>query len=180
MKLFLTLTTLLLVVGCAPNIQDRDFEKEEREYIRKYGEKAEKDPLYQEPTEKVVFGGENDGIRVSLARMGDVRIKEGELQEWIATAYNENDEPKCFFIKWKLLDFELITDYYSFAYIDPHETIMDYAKMSQKVWELDGIKLILPASGYIEDIIVKDINEKGKTKREKCEFSVPEKDIEEK
>lgn len=160
------LPVLNLIVGCTPTIVDRDFEKEEREYIKKYGEPAAKDPLYAAPTDKVVFAGEEDGIRITLARGADDKLStEGGLQNWYAVAYNSNKEPKCFAVSWKLMDFELITDNITFVYLKPNETKYDYARFKQKVWDLDGISLVLPPSGYIDGILVKDPTEKGD-----CEF----------
>lgn len=166
LKKSIVILSLITFIGCTPNIVDRDFEKEERDYIKQHGVKAEQDPLYAEPSQANMLAGEEDGIRVNMSRGADDVDDDGQtLQTWYAVAYNKNDESKCFAIQWKLMDFEMITDHTTFVYIKPHQSIMDYAKFKQKVWDLDGIKLVLPASGYIDTIFVRDPTEKND-----CEF----------
>lgn len=173
-KLVVSCFVGLFVVGCTPTIVDRDFEKEERAYIKKYGEPARKDPMYASPSKETVFAGDEDNVRITLAKGNDTILKNGDhLQNWYAVVFNNNMKAKCVAVNWKLMDFELITDDVTFVYLKPHQTKMDYAKFKQKVWDLDGISLVLPPSGYVDKIVVKD-----PTKKNNCEFI--DEDIDEK
>ena len=63
------------------------------------------------------------------------------------------------------MDFQMITEYAEYIYLKPYEEKIDYAIMKQKVWDLDGVKLVLPASGYVAAMDIKEPNEKNN-----CEF----------
>jgi hypothetical protein len=166
------LLILPLLIGCTPNIVDRDFEKEEREYIKLHGELAKKDPLYGAPTPHKVESAREDGVVITLFKGKDVKEGGLQLQQWYAMVRNENDEPKCVNIAWKLMDFQMVTEYAEYIYLKPYEEKTDYAIMKQKVWELDGVRLVLPASGYVAAMDIKEPSEKNT-----CEF---ETEIEEK
>ena len=86
--------------------------------------------------------------------------------------YSSNEEDKCVAITWALLDFELITDNISYVKIPAKTTKYDYARFKQKVWDIDGITIALPPSGYVAKIDVKDLDDK-----KSCEFFMNESDI---
>jgi len=155
------LLVLPLLVACTPNIVDRDFEKEEREYIKVHGELAKKDPLYGAPTSHKVESAREDGVVITLFKGKDVKEGGLDLQQWHAMVRNENDEPKCVNIAWRLMDFQMITEYAEYIYLKPYEEKVDYALMKQKVWELDGVRLVLPASGYVAAMDVREPSEKN-------------------
>lgn len=167
MKKIIVASVLMSMIGCTPIIKDRDFEKEERDYIKAYGIEAAKDPLYGAPTGTVIQAGEQDGVRVTMSRgVDDVSSSTGtKLQNWYAVVVNGNDEPKCVAILWKLMDFTMITDHTTFIYLKPYESLMDYAKFKQRMWDLDGVSLVLPGSGYIDTIFVEE-----PTERNDCDF----------
>ena len=169
MKKLMIAVSLVLTTGCtAFTVVDRDFEKEEADYIRKYGVPAASDPLYAAPTGTVIEAANEDGVKVSLARgIDDIHPQTGDrLQSWYGTIYNSNDEPKCVAIQWQLMDFDLIADHSTYIYLKPKETLMDYAKFKQKFWDLDGVTLVLPPSGKIGAILVADPTEKND-----CEYA---------
>jgi len=170
-KILMT-SLVMMLVGCA-TIKDRDFEKEEKEYIQKYGERALADPLYQKDTPRMVSAANKDHVTVTLTRLPDGKHPKGpRLQNWVAVVSNHNEVDKCVSISWALMDFELITDNISYVKIPAHGYIADYAKFKQKVWEMNGITLALPPSGYITEIDVKDLD-----KDDKCDFIMDEEDI---
>jgi hypothetical protein len=150
----------LLIVGCTPNIKDRDFDKEEKEYIKTHGVNA-KDPLWQAPTKNLVEGGRSDDVIINIFRINDIREGELALQQWKVFLTNKNDEPKCVQVVWQLQDFQLYTDFPDFLLIKPKEIVHDYARMTQQIYEIDGLKLILPPSGKVANMDVRDPNEKG-------------------
>lgn len=159
---------LAMLAGCTPVIIDRDFEKEEAEFIKKYGELA-KDPLYAPSTESVIKLAEEDGIEITLYKE-QPDIYEGMLLDnWVAVLKNKTSENLCVLTLWKLMDFQMETDYADFSYIPANATIYGYAKFKQQIWSLDGTTFALPPSGYIDTLIVKEPNY-DKPSSERCLF----------
>ena len=151
---------MLSLAACTPNVKDRDFDKEEIAYIKENGIKST-DPLWQKPTNKVVQAGKMDGVTVVMYRDTDIREGELNLQQWKALIINKNDEPKCVQTVWQLMDFQMYTDYPDFLKVPANSTFQNYARMTQKIWVLDGVRLALPPSGYIADMLVREPNDKG-------------------
>ena len=151
----------LFATGCATTkIVDRDFEKEEKEFIKKNGVAA-KDPQFSPATPDLIKAGEEDDVRVTLYKGTSTKTKDNiELQNWYAIVKTYGSDPKCVGIHWKLMDFEMITDYPDFTLLKPKQEIKNYATFKQQVWSLDGTRFALPPSGYIEKMIVVDPDEK--------------------
>lgn len=158
----------LLITGCTPIIVDRDFEQEEKQYIEKYGLKAKMDPFYAEPTDNNVVAGNSDNIIITINKDSDIRYHEMDIQKWQASIFNHNDNSVCVYVDWRLMDFELYTDYPGFVFVKSHDQVINFAKMHQKIWDLNGTEFVLPSSGYINNIIVKEpaSNNKG----DECTF----------
>ncbi|MEM2159433.1 MAG: hypothetical protein QXN55_00575 [Candidatus Nitrosotenuis sp.] len=174
-KLLLILPFLLILVSCAHTVVDRDFEKEEAEYIKKYGVAA-KDPFYAPPTPDHIMAGEKDDVRITIHKgtptmhdSNDSEHSKIELQNWFAVLTNDSEKPVCVMTEWKLMDFELISDYPGFVYMSPNSQIVTYAHLKQQVWNIDGTKFALPPSGYVEDMIIRDPVKKAKVGDE-CVF----------
>ena len=159
---------LLLLNGCTPTIIDRDFEKEEAAYIKEYGI-ATKDPLYAPQTSNYIFAGNKDNVFVSMYKDIPDNYKGIKLQKWKATIVNHNDYPICAVIHWKLMDFELVSEYPDFIYLAPQQQVYKFAEMKQQIWNIDGTEFSLPPSGYIEDIILKHPTKNSKLGSE-CSF----------
>ena len=145
----------LLATGCAETIKDRDFEAEERAYIKQYGENAKKDPQYQAPTKPDMMIGKEDKIYVMAIRKPNVRREHLDLQKWDIVVNNHNTGAKCVKFAWKLMDFELISNYPEWTYVKPDQ-IVKYGEMNQTVWDMSGTKFALPPSGYIDKMVVLD------------------------
>ena len=156
---------LLLLAGCAPTVVNRDFEKEKTDYIKKYGLKAT-DPLWQAPSNKVGIAGQKDDVMVVAYRDNDIHDGGMELQQWKVFVKNNNDEPKCVQTFWQTQDFEMYTSYPDFLKIAPKTTVQNYARLTQQIWLLDGIKMALPPSAYVARLVVEDPNDKGT-----CDFA---------
>lgn len=181
-KLFLILPVLMTFIGCTPNIKDRDFEKEEAEFIKTHGVAA-KDPFYAPPTPDHIMAGEKDDVRITIHKgsptlhdANDVDHNKIELQNWYAVLTNDGKKPVCVMTEWKLMDFEMISDYPGFVYMSPHSQIITYAHLRQQIWNIDGTKFALPPSGYVEDMDIREPNKKAKSGDE-CVFE--DDDIEE-
>lgn len=157
MKTVILLSMLLGVVGCASTIVDRNFEAEEREYIKQHAEAA-KDPLYAAPTADTIVAGNTDQVSVTLYKATPDKHEHLELQKWKATITNHNDYPVCVLVHWKLMDFEMISDYPDFTYVNSNSALTNYATMKQQIWNLDGTKFALPPSGYIDTMVVREPN----------------------
>jgi len=173
----LILPALLLLNACTPNIIDRDFEEEEAEYIRKYKSFAEKDPLWQNPTPDNMFLTKVDDVSVTIHKMRPDDDEGIMLQNWSVIVVNHNDTAKCVNIAWKLQGFKMVSDYPGFRLIQPKESILDYVKLKQTIWSMDGIKFALPPSGYIEQMEVNDPNESPDVENEICDFYELDDDI---
>lgn len=168
-KILCLLIVTMVMVGCAHKVIDRDFEKEEQDYIKQYG-KAANDPLWQAPTANDLLAGEEDGVRITIHKGASDQTKDDILlQNWYAVLTNDNDKPKCVNVAWKLMDFELITESPDYLFVKGHETKISYAHLKQKVWEMDGIRLALPASGYIQAMDVVSPKKDAKPGQE-CDF----------
>ena len=150
----------LLLVGCTPVIKDRDFDAEEKNYIKEHGVKAN-DPLWQSPTSNIIQAAKEDGILITLFRDPDIKEGELDLQQWHAVLSNKTDEAKCIQSSWKLQDFQMYTDYPDFIKVQPYEVVYTYARMTQQIWLMDGIKLILPPSGYVASLDIRDPDDRG-------------------
>lgn len=149
---YLIVLSFLFIVGCTPTIQDRDFEKEEVEYIRSHGV----DPMFAPATKDDIFMGRKDGITVSLHKDTSTYINGVESQNWFAVVTNENDDPKCVAIVWRLMDFEIINDNPELVYIKGHEINHNFTQLKQKLWYLNNVLFALPPSGYIHDVFIRD------------------------
>ena len=160
------LIVCLSLIGCAT--VDRDFEKEEQEFIKLHGVRA-KDPFYAPDTPNDVLAGKKDGVRVTVHKGRPTKSEGFELQQWFAVLTNDSEEDKCIAVLWKLMDFELVTNFPEFIYLTPHQQIVNYASLKQQVWNMDGTKFALPPSGYIEQLDVRDPNLKNKPGQE-CIF----------
>jgi hypothetical protein len=169
MKKLVIVSLMLSVVGCATVI-DRDFEAEERAYIKKYGEMAAKDPLYQASTPEHVLAADEDGVRVSIHKgVTEIIYRGMPLQEWYAVLVNDNDYPVCVQTQWKLMDFELVTDYPEAILVQANTSIPNYAKLKQTIWNIDGTEFALPPSGYVQSLGVREPKQGGKA-GEECMF----------
>lgn len=167
MKKVLLSCIILGMTGCA-TVVDRDFEKEEAEFIKAHGKPAD-DPFYAPSTPDDVLAGKEDGVRITLHKIRPT-VREGlSLQNWTAVLTNTNDEPKCVATIWKLMDFEMETPYPESTYIGANEQKIDYAFMRQVVWDIEGTKFALPPSGYIEKLFVVDPKKDAKP-GEECLF----------
>ncbi len=168
MNLLLLLLILLPVVGCTPNIVDRDFEAEESAYIKEHGVAA-KDPLYAPATPDTVFAGKENNVFVSMYKDKPEDYKGMKLQIWQATIVNHSDHPICALVHWKLMDFEMFSDYPDFTYLVSQQQILHFAEMRQQIWNIDGTEFALPPSGYIDQLIVKEPIKDAK-KGTECSF----------
>ena len=113
-RLLTALCVLTLLSGCAATVVDRDFAKEERDFIKQHGEKAAKDPFYAPETPPHVVGANYKHVIVLLNRERDIKRDGMDLQKWSATLHNNNDYPVCVITLWKLMDFNLSSDYPDF------------------------------------------------------------------
>lgn len=170
MKFLLVLYTVVFAVGCSTSILERDFEKEEQEYIKTHGVKAAQDPLYQSPTSDTVVAGTLDNVIVTLYKSNTETRDNLSLQVWSASIFNHNNSAVCVAVIWKLMDFDLITDYPDFVFIEKNSSIFRYATMRQTIWDLSGTKFALPPSGYIKNMIVKTPSKNAKN-GEECIFN---------
>lgn len=143
----------LLLVGCA-TVVDRDFEKEEADFIKQYGEAAKKDPFYAPSTPNDVMAAHSSGIRVVVHKSKSIRADKLELQRWSVILTNETDKAQCVSVFWKLMDFELINDRAESLLVQPKQQLLNYATLIQKIWNIDGTRFALPPSGYIERLEV--------------------------
>lgn len=164
---------IALSVGCTPNIVDRDFEQEELDYIKKYGEIAKNDPLWAAPTEESIFLTRKDGISVTIHKQAP-DDKEGiMLQNWSAIVTNHTEVDKCVMIAWKLMDFQIVEEHSGYTVVFAKEYILDYVKLKQLLWDISGTRFALPPSGYIDYMDVEDRAEDNPN----CEFFELEEDI---
>jgi hypothetical protein len=164
----LLVTSTMLLTGCF-TVVDRDFEAEEREYIKQHAAAA-KDPLYGAPTPDTVVAATEDGVSVLMYKAAPEKRSGMDLQVWRSSIYNKNDYPVCVMVQWKLMDFEMISDYPDFSFIDAKSTMVNYATMRQQIWNLDGTAFALPPSGYVEKLIIREPNMNAKNK-ERCTFN---------
>ena len=163
----LILIATLAMTGCATQqIVDRDFDKEEIEYVKKHGIEAAKDPLWQEPSNPFGVLVDQDGIRVTAYRSADANDGVDKLQVWYVDVQNTTSDAQCVALNWKLQDFQLESNYETFIYIKPNLVLEKVATLTQKVWVLDGLKLVLPPSGYIDGVVIKD-----PTDKDDCDFA---------
>jgi len=95
-----------MLAGCTPVIIDRDFQKEEAQFIKKYGELA-KDPLYAPSTESVIKLAEEDGIEITLYKEQPDLYEGMLLDNWVAVLKNKTSENLCVLTLWKLMDFQM-------------------------------------------------------------------------
>lgn len=161
------LACTLSLIGCA-TVVDRDFEKEEQDFIKQHGQAA-KDPFFAPATPNDVIGANEDNIRVTIHKSKSDKVNGLELQNWKAVLTNDSEEDKCVAVLWKLMDFQLVTHYPEFLYLTPHQQILDYAELKQQIWNMDGTKFALPPSGYIQQMVIKEPNIKNKL-GEECVF----------
>ena len=98
-----------------------------------------------------------DGVKIIIYK-GQSTITQDklELQNWYAILKNDNKEPKCVAVSWRLMDFEMLTDYPEMISLKPGEEILNYAVFKQRIWNLDGTRFALPPSGYVGNMIVVD------------------------
>jgi len=164
---------LFLTVGCTPNIIDRDFEQEEADYIKKYGEFAKEDPLWASPTEESMFLTRKDGITVTIHKTAPDDDEGIMLQNWQAIVTNHNAEPKCVMIAWKLMDFKITDERTGYTAFKAHEAKIPFVRLKQILWDISGTRFALPPSGYIEYMDVEDKAEDNPH----CEFFELEEDI---
>ena len=157
----------LLASGCA-TVQDRDFEAEEKQFIKEHGQAA-LDPLYAPPTASDIFAGKKDGVSITIHKMRS-SVKDGiELQNWNAVLTNSSSENVCVATIWKLMDFELTTQYPELTYLHAGDSLTEYAVLKQLMWNIEGTKFTLPPSGYVQELIVKPANQSGDVSKY-CEF----------
>ena len=128
----LLLISCLLLVGCA-TVVDRDFEKEEADFIKKYGEAAKKDPFYSPDTAADVIAAHSDGIRVTVHKSSPIKADSLKLQKWVVILTNETDKAQCVSVFWKLMDFELINDHAESLLVQPKQQLLNYATLIQKI-----------------------------------------------
>lgn len=179
MKRLLIPLALLLLNACTPNIIDRDFEEEEAEYIRKHKEFAKNDPLWQAPTPDNMFLTRVDDVSVTIHKLPPDDKSGIMLQNWTVVVTNHNKISKCVNIAWKLQGFDMINDNPGFQLFERNEAKLDYVRLRQTIWNMDGIRIALPPSGYIQQMEVKDINENPDVEMEVCDFYELDEDIEE-
>lgn len=173
----LILPLLLFLNACTPNIVDRDFEEEEAEYIRKYKEFAKNDPLWQAPTPDDMFLTTVDNVSVSVHKLLPDDNSGIMLQNWKVVVTNHNNTSKCVNIAWKLQGFNMVNENPGFVFFKRNQSKGDYARLKQTIWNMDGIRIALPPSGYIHDMEVKNPKENPNFKDEVCDFYESEDDI---
>jgi hypothetical protein len=159
----------MLLTGCTHTVIDRDFDKEEAQFIKEHGEKAAKDPNFSPATPDNVVVAEEHDVKVSIHKVRPTIRNKLELQNWSAVITNNNEESKCAAVMWKLMDFELETNYPDFLYLQPKQQVVNYAKMKQVLWNIEGTEFALPPSGYVKEMLVVDPNKDAK-KGEECVF----------
>lgn len=163
----LILIAALVMTGCATQqIVDRDFDKEEIDYVKKHGVPAEKDPLWQAPSEPFGVLVNQDGIRVTAYRSADTNDGVNNLQVWNIDVQNTTSDAQCIALNWKLQDFQLESNYETFIYVQPKQLLEKVATLTQKVWQIADMKVVLPPSGYIDGVVIKDPTDKGD-----CDFA---------
>lgn len=168
MKILYVLLLLTTLVGCTPTIVERNFEAEEAAYIKKHGIAA-KDPFYAPATPDYVVAGSEDHVLVTLFKDVPENYRGMQLQTWQASVFNHNDYPVCVLVQWKLMDFEMFSDYSDFTLIPANQQLLHFATMKQQIWNLDGTEFALPPSGYIHSLVVKEPNKNVKRGQE-CVF----------
>lgn len=175
MKYIIIITILGILGGCgsAPRIIDESeiyiYDPEQDQYNKM----READLPENSPPEITVGSKNNISIEVNKGTpFYDDEIRRYR-DRWIVAALNLNDTGKCITPRWKLMDFNYITNQPSEFYIGPKRMII-VGEMVQNIWVLDGVPISLPASGYLDNMLVRNPNTSGE---EKCGFIVPEEDI---
>lgn len=159
----------LILSGCA-SVQDRDFEAEEKAFIKAHGSAALADPMYAPPTAPDVFAGKTDGVTITIHKIKSTITEDKiELQNWNAVLTNTSKEDVCVATIWKLMDFELVTQYPELTYMHAGDSLQEYAVLKQQIWNMEGTRFALPPSGYVQELIVKPAKD-TKIQSEKCEF----------
>lgn len=145
-KKLVIIASMLSVSGCAINLggmKDVDLEKEEQKRLKNNLE------LYK-PTPPHVRAADVDGIVIHADKRDSIKDDQLVEQEvWSITAQNTNTEGKCISMRWKLLDFEYISNEPTAFYLKARET-REIGTMMQTIWNLDGVRFAPPASGFIE------------------------------
>jgi hypothetical protein len=160
----LTWTLLALtLIGCgSANVREIDPEKEEMKRLN-----GKQVPIQSTPDRVVV--GEKNNITVEVTKWGTVRPeKDVEQQIWDVNVTNEWKSAKCVSIIWRLMDFHFETTEPSIFYIEGKEK-KHIGRMVQHVWDIDGVKFVLPPSGQIYGMEVRKPVAKAK-RGEECNF----------
>lgn len=164
MKKILIVGYIMLLTACSTtNIIDYDPEKETFEHMKNV-KKAQQDAFYAEETPPHVDLFKKDGINIVIDKKDPLVGRMGiRLDRWEASAINHNNLPKCVAVDWRLLDFEYESQYPD-EFLVYGNSVLNFAHFRQTIWAFDkDTFLVLPPSGYVNDISVRDadINEKG-------------------
>jgi hypothetical protein len=111
--------------------------------------------LEGEQTAAYVHLAARSGVDVYAVRVADTFDEQHNVpvQQWHVFAVNNRKYHRCLFAQWRLLDFALITDNQSNVLLQPQQ-VTTLGRMVGQVWEIDGVPVAPPPSGYVERLYV--------------------------
>lgn len=154
----------LLLGGCATTVIDYDPENMEL---------PPGIPEYEPTPDRVELGDRRDivvkAVKTEPFMDVDQYGNEVERQVWQISATNRNKYyDQCVTILWRLMEFKLYMDGPSEFLIPATET-HNVGMMVGQTWKIDGVKIALPPSGYIQQMRVRRPNKNAK-EGEECLF----------
>lgn len=164
-KLLPAILLVLIASGCA-TVKDYDPEKEEILRAKKYGEMLKQ----EEPTATTVAVGEMKNVTVFVEKAPPLTENELiERQVWHTYVANGNNQAKCVMLVWKLMDFEYASNEAARFYV-PANSQRFVGSMVQKVWDLNGLRFTVPASGLLYRLFVTDPKNHVQKNKDPCEL----------
>lgn len=168
------------MVGCtAPMVKEADIVE-----VDPYDQPLPKEIKAFEPTAPIVELGANNEVLVIAYRAPDVEEEDGHgndvsRQVWDILVTNQSPyHDKCVAMKWRLMDFKLHTERET-EFLVTSDTTERFGTMVGEIWDIDGVRVAPPPSGYIHDMRVRKpipFAPDG----EECLFIADEDDIKEK
>ena len=175
-RLLLLLAFISLTSGCATSkIVHEDTSVPEHKIVTYDPEKADIErygPLTYESTPNNVVVAHKSGVRVRVDKGMPITDEDTGVDRelWYVTVDNFNEQDKCVWLAWRLLDFQMYTDEPSTFFIKAGEEKI-IGTMLQSTMVVDGVHIAPPASGYVRRFAVLDPNiENVEEKGDECLF----------